>query len=510
MKKYSLSIALAALVSAGAITGCKKALDVAPTESIDANIALSTKEGINAAVNGIFSRLKDARLYGRDLIALPEVLADNGYATNRSGRLFAESNNQNRAHFTDATWQLLYKNINEANLILENSGSAPVTASERSSIEGQAYFVRALCHLNVALVYAYMPGAEVSGQSQGGVPLLLKGTNTIAGALASVPGRAPIDTVYAQIVRDFEAANARLTLSGVSPFTFPNYASKQAAQAMLSRVNLYRKNYSEAKRWSDSSITNSGSRLTSGSAYVTNWRNATHGETLFQVAFVNNNENIGVNESLQTTFTTLNAPGGTTTTGFGDVVASLFMLDSLGITLNGGNNVTNYKTAAATIASRSSDVRNQLYEPGTAGRGKPYVEVTKYIGKNGFVNLDNAPVIRIAEVYLNRAEAQATPGSPVFDQAAALVDLNKILVARGLPAVALAGSALLDEIGRQRRIELAFEGHRLWDLKRTRRDIMKAPVFTGGDVPFIDTRILAPIPTQEIQVNPNIKQNAGY
>jgi starch-binding outer membrane protein, SusD/RagB family len=104
MKKYSLSFALAALVSVGAFTGCKKALDVQPTEQIDASIALTTKEGINAATNGLFSRLKSARLYGRDLIALPEVLADNGFATNRSGRLFPESNNQVRAHFTGETW----------------------------------------------------------------------------------------------------------------------------------------------------------------------------------------------------------------------------------------------------------------------------------------------------------------------------------------------------------------------------------------------------------------------
>ncbi|RYZ20620.1 MAG: RagB/SusD family nutrient uptake outer membrane protein [Chitinophagaceae bacterium] len=510
MKKYSLPLALAAVLSVGAFTGCKKALEVTPTESIDAATVFNTKEGIIAAMNGVYSRMKDPRFYGRDLIAIPEVLADNGYATNRSGRLFAESNNQLRAHFLADTWVLGYRNINESNLILENVGTAPLTAAERNTIEGNAYFTRALNHFNLALVYAYIPGAEVSGQSQGGIPLVLKGTNTIAQAIANTPGRAPIDTVYAQVVRDLEAANARLTAAGTAPFTLPNYASKPAAQALLSRVNLYRKNYSEAKRWADSAINISGSRLTSGAAYVSGWRAATHPETLFQVAFTNNNENIGVNESLQTTFTTLGTPGGTTTVGFGDVVASLYLLDSLGISLNGGNTVTNYKNTAASIASRSSDVRNQLYEVGTAGRGKAYVETTKYLGKSGSVNLDNVPVIRIAEVYLNRAEALATPGSPVFNEVDALADLNKILVARGLTATNLTGVALYNEIGRQRRIELAFEGHRFWDLKRARRDLVKAPLFTGGDVPFTDPRILAPLPLQEIQVNPNIKQNAGY
>src|SRR5689334_6344969 len=128
MKKYSLPLALAALLSAGAFTGCKKALEVTPTESIDATTVFNTREGIIAAMNGVYSRMKDPRFYGRDLIAIPEVLADNGYATNRSGRLFPESNNQLRAHFLADTWVLGYRNINESNLIIENVGVAPLTA----------------------------------------------------------------------------------------------------------------------------------------------------------------------------------------------------------------------------------------------------------------------------------------------------------------------------------------------------------------------------------------------
>ena len=79
------------------------------------------------------------------------------------------------------------------------------------------------------------------------------------------------------------------------------------------------------------------SRLTVGTAYVSNWRAATHGETLFQVLFATNAENPGVNESFQTSFTTLNAPGGTVTTGFGDLVPTISLLNALGITLTGGN-----------------------------------------------------------------------------------------------------------------------------------------------------------------------------
>lgn len=194
MKKYSIIFTLSALVAVSLATGCKKALDIEPQQSIDASTALTSKEGTNAALVGIYSRHKSFRLYGRDLIAIPEVLADNGFATNRSGRLFPESNNNNRAHFTDGTWQLSYININDANLILGSVGSNPnLTPAEKASVEGQAYFLRALNHFNLATVYAYIPGAVVSGQDKGGIPLMLTGVNTTEGALTNMPARSPID-----------------------------------------------------------------------------------------------------------------------------------------------------------------------------------------------------------------------------------------------------------------------------------------------------------------------------
>jgi hypothetical protein len=182
-------------------------------------------------------------------------------------------------------------------------------------------------------------------------------------------------------------------------------------------------------------------------------------------------------------------------------------MNELGITLNGGNTTTNFSLSVSGL-TRGADVRAQLYEPGTTGRGASKVECTKYIGKNGFINLDNIPVVRIAEVYLNRAEAMSTPGSPVFNETAALADLNTIATNRGLTAFTLTGSALYEEVLRQRRLELAFEGHRFFDLKRLGRDLVKAPHY--NTVAFTDIRILAPLPQREIDGNKNLVQNAGY
>jgi tetratricopeptide (TPR) repeat protein len=507
MKNIFLKLSLVAMV-VSSFSACRDALDIDPRQSIDATLALNTKDGISAAVVSVYSRFKSVRLYGRDLIAIPEALADNGFATNKSGRLLNEANNVFRAHFTGTHWSACYNGINQANLILDiiPTVSAPgITAADQASWTAQLRFLRALYYFDLVKVYSYMPGATVPAQDRGGVPIVLKGINTSAGALELLPSRAPINDVYAQVITDLLAAEAVLTNPGLGA----NFANKAAAQAMLSRVYLYMKDYAKSKEWADKCITLAGSRLSNAAGYVAQWRNASHQETLFQFVLASNAENNGVNESLQTSFTTLTAPGGQllATGGFGDLVPTISLMNALGITLTGGNTNANFGLNAA-IGSRTSDVRNLLYEPGTTGRGASKVECTKYIGKNGFINLDNLPVVRIAEVYLTRAEAMSTPGSSVFNESAALADLNTIATNRGLTAFSLTGSPLYEEVLNQRRIELAFEGHRFFDLKRLGRNIVKAPHY--NPVEFTDIRILAPLPTSEVDGNKKMVQNAGY
>ena len=155
--------------------------------------------------------------------------------------------------------------------------------------------------------------------------------------------------------------------------------------------------------------------------------------------------------------------------------------------------------------------KQKLKKPGGFYRydnGVPKIihfELIKFLGKNGPINLDNIPVIRVAELYLTRAEARY---NQVGKEAAALADVNVIRTRSGLAArpATLTGAALLTEILNQRRLELAFEGHRFFDLKRLGRDITKIPTNIG----FTDYRILAPLPVREIQTNPNLKQNFGY
>lgn len=81
------------------VTSCSNLIEVTPRQSIDSATALKDGDAIGAAINGVYDRFQSTNLYGRDFLAIPDALADNGRATNKSGRLNAEYNNQVGAHF---------------------------------------------------------------------------------------------------------------------------------------------------------------------------------------------------------------------------------------------------------------------------------------------------------------------------------------------------------------------------------------------------------------------------
>lgn len=496
MKKL---IKISAICVAVFIASCKDTLDFDPRQSIDSSTALNSVDNIRSAITGAYVPLKSTSLYGNRMITLGDALSDNGRSTNKSGRLVNEARNQLGSHYSH--WATCYNAINRVNTILEAiplfNGSG-VTEETKKGWIAELKFLRAFYHFELVKAYAYIPGATVPSKDFGGVPILLTPIKTGDEALASKPARDGQTAVYAQIYKDLDDAIVDLPALANNP----NRATKEAARAVYSRVALYIKDYQKCIDMSSEVILTRGTRLSTTGTYVAGWSSVIHPESLFEVAFAANNENIGVNESLQTAFTTLVARGDRSRQGgFGDLVPTSTLLTALGIT-NTGNG-----TSSAAITARSSDVRNQLFELGNTFRGSPFIECTKFIGKNGFPNLDNVPVIRIAEMYLNRAEAYASLPTPNLP--AALADINTIRTNRGLSAsAALLQPATITEVLLQRRLEFAFEGLRFFDLKRLGLDIFK-PV-TSTTVSFTDNVILPGIPQSDIDGNTNLKQNLGY
>ncbi len=475
LKYIKLSLAALSLGTMLFATSCREILDVDPRQSIDGNTALTTVPALNAAVISVYDRLQSVTLYGRDLIAMPEALADNGRATNNSGRLVAQFQNQINAHMTN--WQVGYFAINQCNLILEAAPNvAGITDVQRNAAEGQVHFLRALLYFDLMRVYAYDPTAIVAANNKGGVPLILSGVLEVA--QTTNPSRATIDQVYDQIYADLNAAITKL--EGTAANRAPHFVTKAAAQALFSRVALYRGDYAKTVEMATAGIATATAKLATNANYVAGWRAAVHPESIFELVFLTP-ENIGVNESLQTTYTTLRDINSTVTAGWGDVVP----------------------TADFLAQFEAGDVRRALYQEGTNGRGARNIETTKFMGKGGQVNLDNIPLIRASELHLNRAEANAR----LDNLPAALLELNQLRARAGLGAsTAVTKDEIIAAIAKERRIELAFEGHRWFDLKRVGSDIVKLPL----TVPHTDRRILAPLPIREIDANPNLVQNPGY
>jgi starch-binding outer membrane protein, SusD/RagB family len=489
-------------------TSCDDLLQVDPRQSIDANGALNTPDAVAAALNSVYARLRSQANYGRNLLALSDALADVGVTTSNSGRLIGENNNQPNAHFNAQIggtnlWQNSYLAINEANLILDALPSVEgASAAQLSRWEGEAKFLRALYYFDLIKVYAYIPTAIYTPgvTDEGGIPLVLEGVITSDEAFSRQTPRSTIDQVYTQIYTDLEDAKTLLTSRGTY------FASSAAASALLSRVALYRGDWEKAAAEATTALASNVGTVLAGQAYVNGWRAEVHPESMFEVRFAIPGEAIGVNESLQTSYTTLlsltankNSQG-----GWGDFIPNATVRGFFGLTqLQIGTPATDNNNWDVT---RNNDIRAFLYTTGNTVRGAGrQIESIKFASKNGFAYGDNVPVIRKSEMHLNRAEANYhIPGN----EAAALTELNAFKALRGLPAVTLSGQALLDEILLERFKEFAFEGHRWFDLKRYGKDVIKTtPVV---NLTFDDFKILPPLPQREVDGNPNLNQNRGY
>jgi len=131
----------------------------------------------------------------------------------------------------------------------------------------------------------------------------------------------------------------------------------------------------------------------------------------------------------------------------------------------------------------------------------------KYPGKEGNLREDNIPVLRLSEMYLIRAEALLR--SAVISGATALADINAIRTNRNASSLV---AVTFNDVMAERRRELCYEGHIMYDLARTRTGLTRTD-FDGAsnkDVPFPNYKWAMPIPQEEIDANANCEQNPEY
>ncbi|RHU24141.1 MULTISPECIES: RagB/SusD family nutrient uptake outer membrane protein [Parabacteroides] len=460
------------------VTGCDKMLET-KSQTLLPQDKLQTEAGCEAMLYGVYDLMQETAFYGRDILTVPEVLADNSRLSPLASRYKGQADNRIGSHLD--IWVESYEIIALLNEVIEYAEKLPETPKAKA-IWGEALALRGLTYFNLARVYGREPGHLVDNFDLC-VPLILKAFFYDGGPMGEevYPARATVAEVWGQIEKDLTEGFS--LLKGNDDGLMPKRMGSLATQAILSRVYLYEGKWKECVEASDYVTANAPFDLYGGT-YTDIFSKGE--ETIFYLYFTNS-ENWG-SSSLQSINGMMESE-----------------LDSEGYDIGKGVGDADLCVAEELIAlfDQKNDLRFKAFRKAKIN-GEKVWWTKKFSGWQGAFGLDNVPVIRLSEVVLNRAEAQAE----LKKDTEALADVNELRTKRGLDAVSFSGAELLNEILLQRRLELAQEGHRFFDLKRRGETISKPAGRTP--VSYEDFRVVARISETQMDANKNLKNNPGY
>lgn len=449
MKKKLSNIIIACILLTG--TACQKHLDINPTQSIDEQNALQTSSGVLTALNGAYSNLGNTALYGGDIFLYSDLLGDAGeirWNGTFQGltQIYNKAIPKNNA-FVATTWLQGYRVINDVNNVL--SALSVVDAAVKDRVEGEAKFIRGSVYFDLVRLYA-KAWNDGNPATNLGIPIVLTPTRGISAE--NKVARNKVSEVYAQVIKDLMEAEAKL------PVTNGFYATKNAAAAMLARVYLQKADYTEAA--------SAANRVISSGKYTLT--------ATFAGAFP-------ASSSAQVPNTTE------------DVFA-------IQVTTTQGSN--DFYTFYSPSSRGDIDIKPAhlaLYETGDARKAFFTTSGGSVYTLKHNSRYANIRIIRLAEMYLIRAESNFRMSTSVGDTP--LNDVNKIRNRAGLPSLT-ALQLDLNAILKERKLELAFEGQTLHDVKRLQGNV--------GTLPWNSPKLVFPIPERETIANPNLVQNEGY
>lgn len=435
--RYAFVLAAALL----ALSACDSVLDTNPQTSVPSDEAIETPQDAEAALRGAYSALQLDDLYGQAYVVFQDLYADD---LDHTGTFQTFADADARTLFADNvqlsnTWDDFYSGVNRANSLLAAlEGLEGLSDGARDRLHGEALFVRALLYFDLARYF-------------GGVPIVLEPTTLTAEI--ERPARATLEEVYDRVETDLVEADALVPASNAA-----GRATSGAAVALLVRL------YLEQGRWSEAA--EQATRVIEGpyvlvDDYALLFENQNTAEAILELQFSTDDPN-----SHAFWFFPRDLGGRREYAPSEDLFAAFEEGD---------------ERLPATIGIYDGALYGQKYSRVANGD-------------------DHVFVLRLAEMYLARAEALARLGGPVT---AVQADLNTVRARAGLPDTEAATiPALLDAILHERRVELALEGQRFFDLRRFGR---------AQDVLGLsEERLVFPIPQAELDVNPNLEQNPGY
>lgn len=482
------------------LASCDDFLTTTDPTKIDRNVFFQNQTQIEQALNGVYGQLQGitntAYLWGEmasDNTCFDFNPNDRGGAAGWEAIEYGTVNpgNGEVSNLYNAHYSALYN----VNYTLERLEGSQIDNAVKAPIEGQLKFFRAYYYFNLVRYF-------------GDVVLLTYTLDSYNAAFEL--NRSPQDEVYAQIIADLQDAVGKL------PTSYSGQAgrvTKGAALSLLGKVFLTLKRYDEAQTTLRQILTLGYSLVPD---YADNYDPAKKNgpESIFEVQYQGDND-LGEHSN----FTYLFAPrlSGNVVTGFSTVVP------------NGRNTPTNDMIAAYEPNDKRKDIslktgytRDDVFYP------VPYVSKYNYPHTIAGRTNSNWPVIRYADVLLMLAEAINEASGPTSE---AVGLLNQVRNRAGLsPRNDFTKDTFRKAVLDERRVELAFENHRWFDLKRTltpaefasfmnahgAKEKANPTVTRGGigfsdlDYVFEDHEVLLPIPALQIQINPKLTQNPGY
>ncbi|MCA0380917.1 MAG: RagB/SusD family nutrient uptake outer membrane protein [Bacteroidetes bacterium] len=494
------------IVSTGlalSLVGCSKKLDLFPYDRIELSQSFKNMNDAKAYDNNLYGGLRGLQ-YGLYTIS-QDVQADQLNASldygNRNGNLHRWGSSFLADDYTIRdTWRGYYFTLKNVNAAIE--GYPNVTAANAADqallnrYKGNAHAIRAFIYHELMLRFskAYNPA---TASTDLGVPLVLRYNP------ADQPARATAKQVYDQILSDL--TQAATLLAGVNGAQGANRFTIHAVKALEARVKLWMQDWPGARTAAESVISSGTYPLyTTSAGLLSYWRDDATQETILQ-SFVSRPLELANTNAIYLGLVPANGKF------VPDFIPSQWVVDSY----DNADTRKNVYFERKLCVFQGADVPNVWL-------------VNKYQGNpllftGATTNYQQAPkIFRVAELYLIAAEAAARMGSA--NESAALTHLNNLRTARGLTALSgISGTTLLNEIKAERFRELAFEGHRLWDLKRwnegfTRRGEQNANIIQVGanfntlNIAANDPKFTWAIPTNDMTTNPNLagQQNPGW
>ncbi len=476
----------------------KEWLDTSPTTGISVETAFATVDNAQKALNGIYRILytqyvnqhrdgHGANMINFDAMGEDYVRTNASYVYHYQSYRWLAHRNSSDSNVNEFAYAFYYIVISNANMLIANIDAASGPESTKTIIKGEALALRAWAHFYLVQLYGKRYDAAAKPNNQPGVPVMI--TTSTEGQ-----PRSSVEAVYAQINKDLD--DAMLALAGTPALTTNKGTAKthvnlNVVKGFKARVALTMQNWPDAIKYAKEARTGVDNLMTNAQ-YLGGFTDIDNSEWLWGI--------IQPTDQVPTYGSFYSYMSANFNSAFTRVNPKLI-------------NSLLYAKISAT------DIRKKLWWDGTtadrnnfpniSGQTKVIYMHRKFMVPDVTSRAGHIPFMRIAEMYLIEAEAQARSGNSAA-AAQALFPLAKNRDASYVLSTKT-GTALIDDIMIQRRVELWGEGFRFLDLKRTNADLDRRGANHKSDVANIlyvqagDPLWQWLLPQDEINSNPAIE-----